>query len=1131
MKTNLPITGKEIPVDAGTVIVSKTDLKGIITSVNSDFIRISGFSEAELVSSNHNILRHPDMPPAAFEDLWNTIRAGNPWTGIVKNRTKCGDHYWVDASVTPVFRNGQITEYMSVRKGATQEQIRVAEKEYAALNQGKVPKRSLLQRINTFSWMKIAHKIMAAGFAVLLLVLLLLGLQIRELGKQADRARLEVAGLEYIQPLRALLQNLPEHRGMTNGYLNGDARFKPQILEKQAQIAADIQAIRRVEARHGERLGTGEQLKAIFEDWQDIQQKLFLFKPQDAFTHHTALISNVISLFAHVGDASGLVTDTALDNHYLVDMLINRIPPVSEYLGRSRGLGAGIAAKRRFGPGQHDKLAQLYGSASILFAAMDSGLEKVYRYNPRLKRQLQPRVADHLKQRERFSRAVHSNLLNADPIQVDPREYFAKGTRLIDSTFAIFDEVNAYLREELTMAADAAQYNIYKLIIWSLLAVLIITLFGWNIVRSLNSGFASTQRIFSRMSEGHYFDQIDLQRRDELGDLMRGLKSMQIKLGNDVNEARAHADAATRIKTALDNVSSSVMMADNDYNIIYMNKTVERLFRDAEADIRQDLPGFSADKLLGANIDSFHQDPLHQRQLLERLSDTYKSELKIGGRTLMIIANPVVNTAGERLGSTMEWYDRTDEVAVEKEVEQIVSAAHAGDLGRRIRLEDKHGFYQRLSGGINQLLDTLDTVFNDIAVVMGRLARGDLSHPIDRKYQGIFGMVKENINESLGNLKALVEKLRQSADLIKTSSDEIATGNSNLSARTEQQASALEETASSMQELTSTVRNNADNTQQANQLSADTRQVAERGGEVVNQAVRAMVAINSSSSQIQEIIGVINEIAFQTNLLALNASVEAARAGEQGRGFAVVATEVRNLAGRSATAAKEIKELIDDSVEKVKAGSELVNESGETLDQIVDGVKRVGSIISEIAASSHEQSAGIDQVNLAVTSMDGMTQQNAALAEEASAASGAMREKAAEMQMLMQYFKLESKQGAKGESGTMDFFKARTAHMTWRIRIRDFLDGGLSLSEDEAISHRDCVLGKWLYSTGLEQYGHFPEMQELEPEHERMHGIIKEIVQLKNNNSHAEAERRFSEIETLSDRIVDLIKDVERQVD
>jgi aerotaxis receptor len=256
-------------------------------------------------------------------------------------------------------------------------------------------------------------------------------------------------------------------------------------------------------------------------------------------------------------------------------------------------------------------------------------------------------------------------------------------------------------------------------------------------------------------------------------------------------------------------------------------------------------------------------------------------------------------------------------------------------------------------------------------------------------------------------LRTAIGQVKQSSEVLERTSSEIESGNIQLSQRTEEAASSLEETASSMEEMTSTVKQNADNARRANRLSTNSRDQAEKGGEVVGRAVNAMSEINSSSKKIADIIGVIDEIAFQTNLLALNAAVEAARAGEQGRGFAVVASEVRALAGRSADAAKEIKELISDSVIKVQMGSDLVDETGKTLGEIVGGVKKVTDIIAEIAASSQEQANGIEQVNSAVMQMDEMTQQNAALVEEAAAASSEMTGKVKLLSGLALQFKLE----------------------------------------------------------------------------------------------------------------------------
>jgi methyl-accepting chemotaxis protein len=257
------------------------------------------------------------------------------------------------------------------------------------------------------------------------------------------------------------------------------------------------------------------------------------------------------------------------------------------------------------------------------------------------------------------------------------------------------------------------------------------------------------------------------------------------------------------------------------------------------------------------------------------------------------------------------------------------------------------------------------------------------------------------VNTLLESTAEMVRRVKVAAGGVQQGAEEISRGNANLSQRTEEQASSLEETASSMEQMTSTVKQTADNAGQANQLAMAARQQAEKGGNVVGAAVKAMSGINEASKKIADIIGVIDEIAFQTNLLALNAAVEAARAGEQGRGFAVVATEVRNLAGRSATAAKEIKALIHDSVARVDEGSKLVDESGRTLEEIVNAVKKVTDIVAEIAAASREQSGGIEQVNKAIVQMDTTTQQNAALVEQAAAASQAIVEQAQELSGLV----------------------------------------------------------------------------------------------------------------------------------
>ncbi len=290
--------------------------------------------------------------------------------------------------------------------------------------------------------------------------------------------------------------------------------------------------------------------------------------------------------------------------------------------------------------------------------------------------------------------------------------------------------------------------------------------------------------------------------------------------------------------------------------------------------------------------------------------------------------------------------------------------------------------------------------------VFAALAKGDLTKNIENNYTGTFGRLKDDANITVERLTEIMQDISQQAETVNNASEEIARGNISLGQRTEQQAASLEETSASMEQMTGTVQQNADSSKYAAKLAISAREQAEKGGVVIGSTIRAMTEISKSSKQITEIISVIDEIAFQTNLLALNAAVEAARAGEQGRGFAVVASEVRNLAQRSAAAAKEIKGLIQDSVNKVDEGTQLANKSGETLAEIVIAVKKVNDIITEIASASQEQASGINQVNDAVMQMDQMTQQNASLVEELSTSSNVMKEQVQNLRNLVKFFKM-----------------------------------------------------------------------------------------------------------------------------
>lgn len=532
-----------------------------------------------------------------------------------------------------------------------------------------------------------------------------------------------------------------------------------------------------------------------------------------------------------------------------------------------------------------------------------------------------------------------------------------------------------------------------------------------TMMNSMQSALTDIKKVMEGLAKGDFSNRIET---DLQGDLLAIKQATNTSLENVEksehakaeleHEAKVKAAENARVRQALDNVSTNTMIADENFNIIYLNRAAESLFSDTKAEFASRVPNFDPNKIIGKNFDVFHHNSGYQRKLLQQLKDTYTQEIQVGSLTLSIAVNPIIDQDGERIGTVVEWTDRTDEVAIEREIDEVLEAATQGDFSKQLPLVGKKGFFHKLTEGLNALSANTDEALADMQRILGAMARGDLTKRITKEYEGRYAQLKYDTNSTIDKLTQVIGDIRLAASTISMSSNEIASGNRDLSQRTEDQASSLQETAASMDNMTDTVMHSADNALLANSLSEEAKIKAREGGDAVMRTITAMDQISGASNKISDIIGVIDEIAFQTNLLALNAAVEAARAGEQGRGFAVVAGEVRNLAQRSAGAAKQIKELIRDTNKKVDDGAQLVAESGETLQEIVRMVEQVSAKMSEISDSAQSHSSGIEQVNVAIARMDTMTQQNAALVEEAATAGESMLSQAKDMNAMVEFF-------------------------------------------------------------------------------------------------------------------------------
>jgi methyl-accepting chemotaxis protein len=467
-------------------------------------------------------------------------------------------------------------------------------------------------------------------------------------------------------------------------------------------------------------------------------------------------------------------------------------------------------------------------------------------------------------------------------------------------------------------------------------------------------------------------------------------------------------EAALREHKALDVASSSIMIADQDFNIVYTMPALERSLNKSHHYWSSRPQPVDITRLAGKNIDVFHKHPGHIRERLLRMDQSMSTRISFDGRTFELHANVIKGADGGRQGYVVEWVEKTEALRSSERIAQVIASARDGDFSARLEIADLTPESRQVAEALYEVYGFVDAFLAEMGGVLGAMAEGDLTRKLSGDYHGVYAGIAASANNAIDQLSQTISQLKQAGLQVASSTAEIAGGAEELSARAESQAAALEQTAATMEEMASTIRSNAENAQRSDSQAANASRRAEEGRQIVAQAVSAMDLIEKSASRIADITALIDSIAFQTNLLALNASVEAARAGEAGKGFAVVASEVRTLAQRSAEAAREIKELIAESSTHVGQGVDLVNRTGASLEAIAGSILELAESISEISSASREQSAGIGEISSAITRMDEITQQNAGLAERSAASARALDAQAAQMAEVAAFFRTEA---------------------------------------------------------------------------------------------------------------------------
>ncbi len=792
------------------------------------------------------------------------------------------------------------------------------------------------------------------------------GMLYRSLDQGIRLAGTETRGIEYHRATRVLLEAIQRHRSVAVVAAANRGGASTELKLAEDKVEGALEALKKLDAGGaGAAFGTAAMLDTLASHWKEIRSAAIGASPDDITRAESDLLTELAALMDKVAMSSSLLLDPEADSLLVLLVLTQHVPALTERVGLLHANGQIAIGQGQLSNAMREKLTGFTATSAATRLEVLKAMSQAFEVNPALQPLLNDKVVALDSELGGFTIFTRKSFLFNPQLTINPADFTARTEPSLAAAYALYDaahEVAQGLLATRTTRLSWQKWGLLAFVVaFSALGALVASL----IVRGITRGAAIAVRAADDIAAGDLEKSIPVAGDDEIGAIQNAMRRMQDTLKSFV-------------------AAQEEMRASHEAGMVSHVLDVDR-FQGAYSDMARGTNGLVQGQLAIT------------RELVNVLGYCARGDFSVEIPSLPG-ENAAITDAAARAKRNM--------VDVNAQIQMLVEAAQRGEFSMRGEPREFDGVYRQMVEGLNNLMLTADSGLSEVGRVMREVAAGDLTQQVSGEFDGQFAVLKGDTNTSVGRLRDVLETIRESALTISTGSKEIASGNSDLSARTESQAASLEETASTMEELTSTVKQNAENARQANQLVVGAADVAVRGGAVVQQVVSTMGEISESSKKIADIISVIDGIAFQTNILALNAAVEAARAGEQGRGFAVVATEVRNLAQRSAAAAKEIKELISDSVGKVESGSKLVDEAGRTMEEIVASVKRVTDIMAEIAAASIEQSSGIEQVNQAITQMDEVTQQNAALVEEAAAAAESLEEQAQVLSQAVSVFKV-----------------------------------------------------------------------------------------------------------------------------